>query len=125
MLDHTSVQSLITSRLAHKVSTRNRGRRRRLSYHPISILEFNGQYNRRLREGDIDHEFELLQEYSAKLYEEKSRSIGQLEINKPRNRFVDIVPCTCVRRGNSRLWIKGSDDGESAIISSFQTMTHW
>jgi len=78
-------------KLAHKVSTRNRGRRR-LSYHPISIIEFNSQYNRRLREGDIDHEFELLQEYSAKLYEEKSRSIGQLEINKPRNRFVDIVP---------------------------------
>ena len=86
-------RSLPFYRLAHKVSTRNRGRRRRLSYHPISILEFNSQYNRRLREGDIDNEFELLQQYSARLYEEKSRSIGQLEMNKPRNRFVDIVPC--------------------------------
>ena len=86
--------------MAHKVSTRNRGRRRRLSYHPTSIIEFNSQYNWRLIEGEIDHEFELLQEYSSKLYEEKSRSIGQLEINKPRNRFVDIVPCKCVRHGN-------------------------
>jgi len=44
-------------------------------------------------EGDVSREFDLLQEQSAKDYEEKSREVARMEVNKAKNRFVDIVPC--------------------------------
>ena len=68
-------------------------KKRKLSLHPISLMEFNQQFLFRFREGEIEEEFELLQEHSANLYQVKPRDIGQDEINKPKNRFIDIVPC--------------------------------
>ena len=78
-------------RLAYKVSTNRRNRR--LSEHPISVLEFNSQFRSRFVDGELEAEYELLQARSNHLYEQKSRRIGQEEANKAKNRFVDIVPC--------------------------------
>ena len=71
----------------------NRRRGRRLSHHPISVLEFNQQYRGRVMDGEIEEEFQVLQEYCAELSGRKEREVARREENKPRNRFVDIVPC--------------------------------
>ena len=98
-IDFEFNRSRLSPRLAYKVSSR-RGRgsvggggRRRSSIRPISVLEFNSEYHDRVNAGDIEAEYAWLQEYSQHLYETRSRAIGQLEKNKPRNRFVDIIPC--------------------------------
>ena len=79
------------------------GKRRRLSFRPMSVNEFNSQFHFRFREGEIEEEFELLQEYSAGLYENKTRDIGHAEENKAKNRFVDIVPCKNFNHFNESL----------------------
>ncbi len=68
-------------------------RKRRMSHHPISVLEFNHQYRGRIQDGEVEEEFGILQDYCTELNERKSRDIGRKEENKPKNRFVDIVPC--------------------------------
>ncbi|TRY62797.1 hypothetical protein TCAL_03608 [Tigriopus californicus] len=75
-------------KLANKVSQYER----RLSCHPMSVREFNSQFHIRLRDGDVNKEFELLQEYGNSLQMRRPRNIGQMDINKPKNRFVDIIP---------------------------------
>lgn len=42
--------------------------------------------------GDITKEFEMIQEFSAALNIQKTRDVGQSEINHNRNRFIDIIP---------------------------------
>ena len=57
-------------------TTKKVSKKRKLSFRPMSVMEFNSQFHFRFREGEIEEEFELLQEYSAGLYENKSREIG-------------------------------------------------
>ena len=65
----------------------------RCFYIIVHALTFSSEFHHRSVGGEVEEEFELLSEFSSELYETKARRIGQLDINKPKNRFVDIVPC--------------------------------
>jgi len=53
---------------------------------------FEDVYRERTLNGQINKEFEQIQEYSARFNARKTRHIGQSEVNQNKNRFVDIIP---------------------------------
>jgi len=59
---------------------------------PMRVDVFGVMYQTKLAKGMISKEFEMVQEYSARLGATKTRNVGQLEKNQNRNRFVDIIP---------------------------------
>ena len=60
---------------------------------PITVIEFNSHFAHKKQNGHIQKEYELLADYSQELNLAKSRDEGNLTANKPKNRFVDIIPC--------------------------------
>ena len=56
------------------------------------MAEFEQTARARLLSGEIVKEFEMVQEFSAGLNMQKTRDVGQSEINMNRNRFIDIIP---------------------------------
>ena len=57
-----------------------------------NIIRFEQTFKERSEKGEIQKEFEMIQEYSATLNQRKTRDVGQSEINQNRNRFIDIIP---------------------------------
>lgn len=53
---------------------------------------FGVVYRARLAKGLINEEFESIQEHAARIGVIKTREVGQSEVNRNRNRFVDIIP---------------------------------
>jgi hypothetical protein len=53
---------------------------------------FGVLHQTKISQGQVAKEFELVQEYSARLATTKTRLVGQSEMNQNRNRFVDIIP---------------------------------
>ena len=58
----------------------------------ILVGLFEQTFKQRSENGEIQKEFEMIQEYSATLNQRKTRDVGQSEINQNRNRFIDIIP---------------------------------
>ena len=58
----------------------------------VLVAEFEQTARARLLSGEIVKEFEMVQEFSAGLNMQKTRDVGQSEINMNRNRFIDIIP---------------------------------
>lgn len=85
----------LMTRLARRVSSRKR--RRHSSYRPISLDEFNSHYTRMRHTGELERQFQMLQEHSNELHETKSRDVGLHMDNKAKNRYVDIIPCEALR----------------------------
>lgn len=58
----------------------------------ILVSNFEQTFRDRSLRGEIVKEFEMIQEFSAELNVQKTRDVGQSEINSNRNRFIDIIP---------------------------------
>ena len=65
---------------------------RKTSDSAIVVTSFDQTFRNRSMRGDITKEFEMIQEFSAALNIQKTRDVGQSEINHNRNRFIDIIP---------------------------------
>ena len=59
----------------------------------MDLISFNSQLKKKEQSGEIEEEYSLLQEFGNEMQEKKSRQTAQLDVNKPKNRFVDILPC--------------------------------
>ena len=59
---------------------------------PMRLDVFGVMYQSKLAQGQLSKEFDLVQEFSARINSTKTKNVGQAEVNQNRNRFVDIIP---------------------------------
>ena len=59
---------------------------------PMRLDVFGVMYQSKLAQDQLSKEFDLVQEFSARINSTKTKNVGQAEVNQNRNRFVDIIP---------------------------------